>query len=184
MDHNSSIRSGFSPSPPPNVVSSHVLTDEAIDQIRDKLLDWDGVPNPEVLREILQPLFSPPAPDVVDQLRCHERPKSEYQCDRNEADHHKDASEATATFTRKEHDVHSANNGEDEQKRHSTPGAYEPILGAAATTSPSTDVEAFNPAHGSKATADQMAAVMLLHGTPEQKREALNLPPQSKGDQP
>ncbi|WP_172746027.1 hypothetical protein [Neorhizobium sp. T7_12] len=80
-----------------------------------------------------------PSLNAVNQLRCHERPKSEYQCDRNEADHHKDASEATATFTRKEHDVHSANNGEDQQKRHSTPGAYEPILGAAATTSPSTE---------------------------------------------
>ncbi|UIY28756.1 Lar family restriction alleviation protein [Neorhizobium galegae] len=59
---------------------------------------------------------TPPQNDVVDQLCRHERPKSEYQCDRNEADHHKDASEATATFTRKEHDVHSADNGEDEQK--------------------------------------------------------------------
>lgn len=31
----------------------------------------------------------------------------------------------------------------------------------------------FNPAEGSKATADQMAAVMLLHGNERQKREAL-----------
>ncbi|KAB1086396.1 hypothetical protein F4V91_08100 [Neorhizobium galegae] len=80
-----------------------------------------------------------PRSNVVGQLRCHERPKSEYQCDRNEADHHKDASKASATFTRKEHDPDSANNGEDEQKRHNTPGTFEPILEAAATTSPSTE---------------------------------------------
>lgn len=45
---------------------------------------------------------------------------------------------------------------------------------------PSPHVERFNPAEGSPATADQMAAVMLLHGTPEQQREALNPSPQTK----
>lgn len=48
------------------------------------------------------------------------------------------------------------------------------------TASPESHVERFNPAEGSPATADQMAAVMLLHGTPEQQREALNPSPQTR----
>lgn len=35
--------------------------------------------------------------------------------------------------------------------------------------------EMFNPAQGSPKTENQMRAVMLLHGTPEQKREALDI---------
>ncbi|MCQ4630913.1 hypothetical protein GB927_012745 [Shinella sp. CPCC 100929] len=38
---------------------------------------------------------------------------------------------------------------------------------------PST-TEHFNPANGSQATADQMAAVMLQHGTTEQREDALD----------
>lgn len=34
--------------------------------------------------------------------------------------------------------------------------------------------ETFNPAHGSPATADQMAAVMLLHGNEQQQRQAIS----------
>ena len=41
-------------------------------------------------------------------------------------------------------------------------------------------VETFNPAHTSKATADQMAAVMFFHGTPEQQRQALARPPSKR----
>lgn len=38
---------------------------------------------------------------------------------------------------------------------------------------PDQNTERFNPATGSQETADQMAAVMLLHGSPEQQRQAL-----------